>query len=285
MRIPLEDQFQDIIGKARRGLRLSESQLVQRAGISFEQLESLQSGTLEPQALARIADVLALEPRALLAMGAGNWHPGVVDAPATLAAFNTPFEDMTVNIYLAWDREGGRAVAFDTGGDCTPLLETLQAHRLTLDAVFLTHTHYDHIADLDDLVAETGAAVYASEYEKLPGATPIVAGRSFAFGGLTVTARLTPGHSPGGLTYLVEGLQPWVAVVGDALFAGSMGGVPPEGYAAALRANREQILSLPGSTVLCPGHGPMTTVDLEQAHNPFYAGDFPESSAARHPTF
>ena len=184
-----------------------------------------------------------------------------------------PFEDMMVNAYLVWDREGGRAAAFDTGGDCTPLLDALKANRLTLDAIFLTHTHFDHVADLDDFVAETGAAVYVSELEKVgenhPDRRRPVVSR---WARLTITARLTPGHSPGGLTYVVEGLRPPLAVVGDALFAGSMGGVAPEGYAAALRANAENILALPGATVICPGHGPLTTVEAEKKHNPFYAG-------------
>ena len=70
---------------------------------------------------------------------------------------------------------------------------------------------------------------------------------------------------------MVEGLEPLVAVVGDALFASSMGGVPPDKYAGALHANRAHILSLPEDTVICPGHGPLTTVGLEQKHNPFYA--------------
>ena len=131
--------------------------------------------------------------------------------------------------------------------------------------------HEDHIADLDRLTAETDAPVYVSEREPLRGASAVRDGQEFKLGGLTVTARLTAGHSPGGLTYVIEGLEPMVAVVGDALFAGSMGGVPPDKYAAALAANREHIFSLPEDTVICPGHGPMTTVGQEQQHNPFYA--------------
>jgi glyoxylase-like metal-dependent hydrolase (beta-lactamase superfamily II) len=271
MNIPLEDQVQDVIGKARRGLHLTEAQLVQKAGVSFEQLEGLQSGDLDADVLGKVAEVLDLDPRALSDLAHGKWHPGEIAVPPGFAAFNMPFEDMTVNAYLAWDHDGGRAAAFDTGGDCTPMLEMLASHRLTLEAIFLTHTHFDHIADLDDFANDTGAAIYVSELEKLPKTTLIAEGRSFAVGALKITARLTPGHSPGGMTYVVEGLNPMLAVVGDALFAGSMGGVPPEGYPAALRANREKILSLPDTTVICPGHGPLTTVEAEKKHNPFYA--------------
>ena len=66
-------------------------------------------------------------------------------------------------------------------------------------------------------------------------------------------------------------MTPGVAVVGDAMFSASMGGVAPEKYAAALAANREHILGLAEDTVVCPGHGPMTTVGKELKHNPFYA--------------
>ncbi|MDD4932907.1 MAG: MBL fold metallo-hydrolase, partial [Methylacidiphilaceae bacterium] len=81
---------------------------------------------------------------------------------------------------------------------------------------------------------------------------------------------LTNGHSAGGITYLVAGGARPLAIVGDSLFAGSMGGGNVS-YADALRNNREKILTLPGQTVICPGHGPLTTVEEEREHNPFFA--------------
>ena len=94
-------------------------------------------------------------------------------------------------------------------------------------------------------------------------------GDVFAIGALTVSARLTWGHAEGGITYVVDGLDSLIAVVGDAMFAGSMGGGKVS-YEDALRTNREEILSLPDDTILCPGHGPLTTVGEEKAHNPFF---------------
>ena len=73
----------------------------------------------------------------------------------------------------------------------------------------------------------------------------------------------------GGTTYAVSGLARPVAVVGDAMFAGSMGGGKVS-YADALRTNREHILSLPDETIVCPGHGPMSSVGEEKGHNPFF---------------
>ena len=276
MPVPLEDNFQDVVGKAMRGLRLSESQVAQQAGVSVEDVETFKQGgkLVDSTATEKIAATLGLDYGALRDLAAGTYQPGDLDLPPTLAAFNQPFSsDMTVNLYLAWDQEGGQAAAFDTGGDCGPLLATLHEHNLKLGAIFLTHTHEDHIADLGRLVKETGAPVYVSEREKMAGQTGVGDGQTFTVGGLTITARSTPGHSPGGTTYVVAGITPQAAVVGDALFAGSMGGVSPANYATALEANQKNILALPEDTILCPGHGPVTTVASERAHNPFYAGN------------
>ena len=275
MPIPLEDQLGDVLGKARRGLRLSESQLAEKSGVGLENVEAFGAGKLldDAASAAKIARTLGLYAPALLELGRGEWHPGNLALPGSAAAYNQPFGDMTVNFYLVWDQDSGRAAAFDTGGDCSPLLQTLRDKKLKLDAIFLTHTHSDHIADLDRLTAETDAPVYVSEHESIGGATTVRDGQTFTVGGLSVTARLTPGHSPGGTTYVVEGLTPALAVVGDALFAASMGGVSPEKYADAIKANREKIFSLPDDTVILPGHGPATTVDKEKRHNPFYAAD------------
>ncbi len=276
MAIPLEDQCQDVVGKARWGLRLSESQLSQKAGVPLETVEVfLQGGDAlaDADSAGKITGALGLDLAALRELEQGAWHPGEVALPATAAAYNVPFgSDMTVNFYLVWDREGGQAAAFDTGGDCGALLQTLHDHHLKLGAIFLTHTHEDHIADLDRLTAETDAPVYVSALERFPGANAVQDGDTFTVGELTITARLTAGHSPGGLTYVVAGVEPTLAVVGDALFSASMGGVGPEKYPAALTANRKHTFSLPDATILLPGHGPLSTVGAEKKHNPFYAG-------------
>jgi glyoxylase-like metal-dependent hydrolase (beta-lactamase superfamily II) len=97
------------------------------------------------------------------------------------------------------------------------------------------------------------------------------AGKHWRLGKLHIDTLKTWGHSRGGMTYVVNGLARKVAIVGDAIFAGSMGGGNVS-YHDALQTNLEQILSLPDDTIICPGHGPMTTVGEEKAHNPFFAG-------------
>ena len=214
---------------------------------------------------------LNLDADALVALAQGK-HLPEVEPPAGFASFHTDFNGMGVNAYLAWDPATREAAAFDTGASAAGMLDTIRAHDLQVKFLLLTHTHPDHIAALDVLTRETGAEVFTPAREPVAGAKPAHAGDSWTVGGLTIGARSTPGHSPGGTTYVVRGLAAPVAVVGDALFAGSQGGVSPENYPAALAANRREILALPPETVIAPGHGPLTTVAFELRGNPFYAG-------------
>jgi len=266
--IPLEDSVADIVGKAMRGLHLSDSQVAAAAGVTPAAVASLRDGAYHDATARAVAPVLHLGVEALAALGNQTWRPPPVTV-AGLACFNTPFQDMTVNSYLVFDRTSGEAVAFDTGMDCRGMVAFLTQAKLVLKLILLTHTHADHIHDLARLKQHTGAPAYAGDREGFAAAEAFAAGRDFPCGSLRIATRLTWGHSRGGITYVISGLERPVAVVGDAVFASSMGGGAVS-YADALRTNREQILTLPAATVLCPGHGPLTTVGQEQVHNPFF---------------
>ncbi len=267
--IPLEDTFTDIIGKAMRGLKLPDAQVANSAGIEMSSLEALRGGQWDPVAAAKVAPVLGLGVKALAGIGSGGWSPAAV-AIDGLAQFNTPYEDMTVNAYLVWDPATREAAAFDTGADASGMLKLAAEKQLRITQIFITHTHGDHIFDLDRLKEKTGAKAFVGAREKLDGAEPFEAGAAFRIGGLQVETRLTWGHSLGGITFVVTGLAQPVAIVGDSMFAGSMGGGGVS-YEAALQTNREQILTLPGETIIAPGHGPLTTVAEQRVSNPFFA--------------
>jgi hydroxyacylglutathione hydrolase len=270
MAIPLEDNVSDIIGKAQRGLGISDSQLAEKSGISAEKIRKLREGAFEENAIERVAPVLNLDAAALRKLAGGEWTPEPVEEIEGLAQFNTNYGDMTVNAYLVWEPASREAVAFDTGADCREMLDRVAAEKLTVKLILLTHAHPDHVADLRRLRKETGAPVYISDRETADGAEAIVEGKRFRLGSLEIEARLTWGHSPGGMTYVVTGLARSIAIVGDSLFAGSMGGGNVS-YDEALRNNREKILTLPDETIVCPGHGPLTTVGKEKRDNPFFA--------------
>jgi glyoxylase-like metal-dependent hydrolase (beta-lactamase superfamily II) len=266
--IPLEDTFTDILGKAQRGLKLSDDELARRAGVAVAELGRVKSGEVIEAVLNKVAPALSLGPLALIASAKKTWYPAALSVPG-LAQFNTAYEDMTVNAYLVWDPRTKDAAVFDTGADCGPVLQAVQTQGLRVKHLLLTHTHPDHIADLARLKQETGATAWVPKLEAIEGAEPFSEGHPFALGGLRIDTRQTTGHSVGGITYVITGLAQPVAVVGDAIFAGSMGGGGIS-YADALGNNRRKIFTLPDETVLCPGHGPLTTVGEQKRHNPFY---------------
>lgn len=268
-RLPLEDQHVDIIGKAQRGLGLSDETLLSRAGITIADLAQTRTGAADAPALRRIAGPLGLGPAALAAAACKSWHPQPV-ALDGLAQFNTSFEEMTVNAYLVWDPAATSAVVFDTGADVTDLLAFTANRGLNIQLILLTHTHEDHVADLPRLLAHSGAPAWVNVREPCTGAQTFTEGRTFSVGALRIDTLLTHGHSAGGVTYVVHGLTRPLAIVGDAIFAGSMGGGNVS-YADALATNRRHILTLPDATVLAPGHGPLTTLGEEKAHNPFFS--------------
>jgi hydroxyacylglutathione hydrolase len=270
MTIPLEDNVSDIIGKAQRGLGVSDSQLAERSGVNVEKIRKLRAGDFDDDAVGRVASVLKLDALALRKLARGEWNPESIGEIEGLAQFNTAYHDMTVNAYLVWDPASREAVAFDTGADCGEMLQRIEKESLNVKLILLTHAHPDHVADLRRLMKATGAPVYISELEGEEGAEEITEGKHFRAGSLGIEARLTSGHSPGGMTYVVTGLSRPVAIVGDSLFAGSMGGGNVS-YEDALRNNREKILTLPDETIVCPGHGPLTTVKKEKRDNPFFA--------------
>ena len=267
--IPLEDNFTDIIGKAQRGLQISDSQLAQKSGVTVDRIRELRDGKVDDDALRRITPVLGLAPAASIKSAHGEWKPRAVELEG-VGQFNTRYGDMTVNAYLVWDPGTRDAVAFDTGADCMEMLARIEREKLRVKFILLTHAHPDHIEDLDRLHKKTGAPVFISEREPIAGAQSFAEGKRFEAGNLEIETRLTWGHSPGGTTFVVNGLAHPVAIVGDSLFAGSMGGGGVS-YPDAVKNNREKILTLPNDTIVCPGHGPMTTVGEEKEHNPFFA--------------
>lgn len=271
-RIPIEDNFNDVINKTQRGLKISDEDLAKRAEVSAADLAAIKGGQVIIPAIRRVARHLRLGPESLEVLANKAWYPEQPNFPRGFAMFNTPFEDMTVNSYLIWDSATRLAAAFDTGATSQAMLDTIKAESLTLRYIFITHTHDDHIADLARLAGETKAEVWASEREPVnfPGAKTFKENAHFHLGELAVKTLYTWGHSPGQTTFFVTGLSWPLAVVGDSVFSCSMGGSPTN-FEDQYRNNKEKILPLAKDTVLACGHGPLTTLAQEKQHNPFFA--------------
>lgn len=266
---PLEDNFNDVIGKAQRGLKLTDEQLAAKAGITVADLTRVKEGSFNEAVVTKLAPPLSLGAKTLVALGKKSWMPRDPGNIPGLAMFTTTYGDMTVNSFLVWDPKSKVAACFDTGADASGMIKAIKDNGLKPEVILLTHTHADHIEDLAKLKSTTGTKAWVCELEALDGAESFSAGKKFTIGGLHIETRQTSGHSRGGITYVITGLPRPVAVVGDSIFASSMGGGMVS-YDDAVRNNREQILTLPGDTVICPGHGPMTSVGEEKQHNPFF---------------
>ena len=271
--IELEDNIGDIVSKAQRGLEMSDSELAEKSGADVEAIRKVREGGFDEATLRAVAPVLSLEADALVDLAHGKWKPNPIKDFDGLAQFSTSYSGMLVNAYVVWDLGTKYAAAFDTGADCAGILKLATKENLTIKMILLTHAHPDHVADLPRLREETGAQIFAPAGEPVPGAGKIDEGKHFQLGKIDIEARLTWGHSPGGITFVCAGLARPIAIVGDSMFAGSMGGGSVS-YKDAVQNNLEKILTLPDETVICPGHGPMTSVGEEKKHNPFFAHKF-----------
>jgi hydroxyacylglutathione hydrolase len=273
--VNLEDHLGDIVRKARAMSGVSASAAASAAGISETELSALEeSGKVAVKInCAALAVRVGLAPQKLEAIASG-WRPAQKDLSTwrEIRVFNSSGEGLTVNCYLVWDEVQREAALFDTGLDAKPILDCIAAEQLQLRHIFITHSHWDHVEALPKIRAAWPRARVHSGSKNAPVDQRNKTAEIVHLGGLRVTHRETPGHAEDGVTYIVGNWQedaPHVAIVGDTIFAGSIGR-GNQSWDLARQKVREQILSLPPETLLCPGHGPLTTVAEEKEHNPFF---------------
>ena len=271
----LEDHIGDIIGKARAMAGISAETAAQAAGLSEAELEQLEeSGQVrKPVNYAGLAAKLGLDAAKLQALAKG-WLPQPRDLSTwrELRCVGTSGGGMTVNCYLVWDEVSREAALFDTGWDATPVLKLASENQLQLRHLFLTHGHEDHVAGVVQLRERVPKLRLHTSARGAPVDQRNRPNDFIHLGSLRITNRDTPGHAEDGTTYIVGTWPddaPHVAVVGDAVFAGSIGR-GNQSWDLARQKVRDQIFSLPPDTLICPGHGPVTTVAEEKAHNPFF---------------
>jgi len=193
------------------------------------------------------------------------------------------------NSYVVGCPSTGRGVLIDPGGEIDALLETADQHGLSIEAIWLTHAHLDHVYGLSEAVQRTGAPVSLHPddrllYDAAPeqgrafgfpiDALPepdveLVPGESLQLGELAVEVLHVPGHSPGHVAFFFPEARNVIA--GDVLFAGSIGrtDLPGGSYTTLMESIRQVIVPLGDDVRVYPGHGPSTTVQIERTTNPF----------------
>lgn len=271
----LEDHAGDVVNKARRMKDLGMAETARTAGLTegeFATFADAGTFTTEP-AWTALGKLLDLDAAKLEAVAKG-WMPNPVDLTRwrRFRQITTTGPTMDVHAYLVWDEATCEAAIFDTGFTPEPIFEVVESEGLNPRFLFITHMHGDHVAGLEAIRAKYPAIELRTDADSAPARCRNDRSEVVRLGGLRITNRDTPGHAPDGVTYVIDGFPDEaaaVAVVGDAIFAGSMGGAPTAGELAR-RKVREQILTLPEATLIGPGHGPLTTVGEERAHNPFF---------------
>jgi hydroxyacylglutathione hydrolase len=173
------------------------------------------------------------------------------------------------NAYLVGDEAGGTAVVIDSGAPTAPLVEAAERHELEVTHLLVTHADHDHIAGNDVFTGLYGIPVVADpvEAKRMGGADILLEhGQRLSTGGLEIDALATPGHSPGHLSFVVNGED---CFAGDVLFRGTVGGTLHDSYARLRRSIMEVLMALPRSTRVHPGHTDPTTIGDEWEQNPF----------------
>jgi len=194
------------------------------------------------------------------------------------------------NCFVVREKGSSTALVVDPGEEAERLREALDSLGIeTVDAILITHTHFDHVGAVAPLARYTGAPVYCPELERAvladimayvpwPGFGPfesyeadhsVAGGETLELAGLTVDVRFTPGHSPGHVTYSIRGADALFS--GDVLFEGSVGRVDlPGGDWPTLLASIDSLLTeFRDETTIYPGHMGVTTLGRERDTNPF----------------
>ena len=173
---------------------------------------------------------------------------------------------MDNNVYILIDPESKESVLFDAPTHADRILTELEGTQLKY--ILMTHTDMDHVQALQRVREATGAPVGVHPLDAdrmpIPADFEIQDGQTFRFGNFELTALHTPGHSPGSLSFVTDG----ILIAGDTLFPGGPGNTqrPDGSFDQIIESLRAKLFTLPDDTAVYPGHGKPTTIGREKPH-------------------
>jgi glyoxylase-like metal-dependent hydrolase (beta-lactamase superfamily II) len=201
-----------------------------------------------------------------------------------------PVGPIQANCYIVGDEVSKKGVVIDPGDEAERILNRIQEHGLTIEVIFNTHGHFDHVGANKRLKEATGAkiaihpddahylskisqsaAVWGMHAEDSPPPDLLLEeGQTVEVDGLKFSVLHTPGHSPGSVSLVMP--EEELVFTGDLIFAGSIGRTdfPGGDYNTLIQSVRQKIFTLDDSYRILSGHGPITTVGNERMHNPFF---------------
>jgi len=179
------------------------------------------------------------------------------------------------NTYIIHEANSKGCCIIDPGYEADAILQEVEALGLQVEAILLTHGHFDHVGAVRDLAADTGCRVFlCKEDDAMP---PMFTGGKLYFtdtydegtilniAGLYIRVLHTPGHTPGSVCLQCDGAM----FSGDTLFAGSCGRTDIGGSWAEIQKSLQRLASLEGDFTVYPGHGQSTTLAAERRYNPY----------------
>jgi glyoxylase-like metal-dependent hydrolase (beta-lactamase superfamily II) len=264
----LYDSAADVVRKAIIGSGLSPAVVATKAGMSSRDLAGFLAGEFSPIVANSLAPTLGLNPQALSQLP--NYEPDT-KLPAGVVQVSLPFEDEEVNVWMIETAE--TRIAIDCGSAPDDFRKALDARTTLSNHLFITHVHRDHIGGLTS-ARPNFRTVHSPS--RLPGTELIAANEIIEVGPFKIRTVDLAGHHPQALGYFIDGLGLRLLAVGDAIFAGSIGGCPdPAAFDQARKSITDTISKATPDLILLPGHGPATCVKNELSSNPFLAAWMP----------